>query len=189
MRTIKKSEINDLKVISFDVIYKKYYKQVYYYIMDKVNFKAHIAEELTNDVFLKAKRHLENYDDQRAKLNTWLIFIAKNLVIDNSRTCHDDKYINVSNFVDAETGRETFQIADNSQIDLIENKQVTEKINFAMSNLKPKYKAIAELYFIQEKTYNEISEILSIPLGSVKGSISRARAMLQTQLREVREMV
>ena len=180
---------NGLKAISFDAIYKKYYNQVYFYIMDKVNFKAYIAEELTNDVFLKAKRYLENYDAQRAKLNTWLIFIAKNLVIDNSRTSHNDKFVNVSNFVDAETGKETFQIVDNSQVDMLENKQLIETINKAMQSLKPKYKAIAELYFIHEKNYNEIAEILNVPLGTVKGTLARARAMLQTQLKEAREMV
>jgi RNA polymerase sigma-70 factor (ECF subfamily) len=177
---------NGIAINDINTIYHKYYKQVYYFILGKVNNQAHIAEELTNDVFMKAKEHLEKYDVYLAKLNTWLFTIAKNTVIDHFRTAHADKYISVDNFVDSETGRETFQIADNNETDNVENDELSTAIQRAMYSLKPKYRRIAELFFMEQKKYDEIAEILDIPMGSVKGMINRVRAMLQESLQGVR---
>jgi RNA polymerase sigma-70 factor (ECF subfamily) len=175
---------NGMKEVNFDAVYKKYFKQIYFYILEKVSFKSDIAENLTQDTFVKVFKHLENYEVEKSALNTWIHRIALNTVIDNVRTSHADRFTNVDNFVDAETGKETFQIVDNAQVDMFENKQLSESINRAMSKLKPKYKAIAELYFVHEKNYNEIAEILSVPMGTVKGMINRSRAMLQAELKE-----
>jgi len=176
---------NGIGVNDITVIYKKYYQQVYYFIMSMVGYKAHIAEELTNDVFIKCQKHMENYDVYTAKLNTWLIHIARNITIDYFRTAHTDRVVSIDNFVDTE-GRETFQIADKCNNDNVENTELSETINRAMSKLKPKYRQVAELFFIEQKKYDEISEILNIPMGSVKGMISRVRTMLQEQLQSVR---
>jgi len=177
---------NGIKDISIDVIYKKYYSQVYFSIFTKVGNKADIAEELTNDVFIKANRHLHEYDVNKAKINTWLINIAKNIVIDYYRMFNDKnaQKLNVGDFCDSD-GKEFFQFTDNSNFDSIENKELSQSIDCALSNLKPKYREVAELYFIDQKKYDEIADILDIPLGSVKGMISRARAMLQSELQAV----
>lgn len=177
---------NGMAINDINTIYAKYYKQVYFFILGRVGNRAHIAEELTNDVFMKCREHLEKYDVYLAKLNTWLFTIAKNTVIDHFRTAHADKYVSVDNFVDAETGRETFQIADNNETDNVENDELSQAIEKAMSSLKPKYRKVAELFFMEQKQYAEISEILDIPMGSVKGMISRVRAMLQEQLQVLR---
>lgn len=179
---------NGMAVNDISIIYNKYYKQVYWFIFVRVGNMAHIAEELTNDVFVKAQRHIEsgNYDVYMAKMNTWLINIAKNIVIDHFRTAHADKYVSVDNFVDAETGKELFQIADNCESDNVETNEMQIAINNAMSSLKPKYRRVAELFFMEQKQYNEISEILDIPLGSVKGMINRCRATLQEKLQVLR---
>ena len=54
-------------------------------------------------------------------------------------------------------------------------------IERAMAQLKPKYQKIAEMYFILDKPYSEIADLLELPLGSVKGAINRIRAMLTSQ--------
>lgn len=177
---------NGMAVNDINVIYSKYYKQVYFFILGRVGNRAHIAEELTNDVFMKCREHLERYDVYIAKLNTWLFTIAKNTVIDHFRTAHADKYVSVDNFTDAETGRETFQIVDNNDGDNVENDELSQAIENAMSKLKPKYRRVAELFFIEQKQYQEISDILEIPMGSVKGMINRVRGMLQERLQVLR---
>lgn len=179
---------NGMEVNDITALYNKHYKGVYNHIFFKVGCKAHIAEELTNDVFIKAQRHIEsdNYDVYKAKINTWLYFIAGNIVIDHFRTAHADKFTSVDNFVDAESGKELFQIVDNSNIDNVVNTELSTSISNAIDSLKPKNREIAKLFFIEEKQYSEIAEILNMPLGSVKGTINRIRAMLQEQLQSVR---
>ena len=177
---------NGMMINNINTIYHKYYKQVYYFILVRVGNRNDLAEDLTQDTFVKISKHLETYDVYLAKLNTWIYTIAKNVIIDYVRTAHADRSVSVENFVDAETGKETYQIADSNNNDSIENKELSEAINKAMSNLKPKYRKIAELFFIEQKQYQEISEILDIPMGSVKAMISRVRAMLQESLQGVR---
>jgi RNA polymerase sigma-70 factor (ECF subfamily) len=153
------------------------------------NVRAYVTpEEIINDVFVKWNEHIQNYDVHLGKLNTWLYHIAKNKIIDYYRKTNNNRYVNISNFVNNETGKETFQIIDNSNnVENVENIQLLEEINKAMSKLKPTYKNIAQLFFIEQKKYNEISEILNIPLGTVKGNIARIRSLLQNDLKYVRQ--
>lgn len=172
---------------TIDDMYKKYYKGVYFFILSKVGGKSEIAEEITNDVFLKANEHLNNYDVHKAKINTWLFFIANNMVIDYYRKNKNNCTVNVSQFADAETGKETYQIADSSyQEEDVENKELSDAISCAMSKLKPKYRKVAEQYFIKGKKYEEIAEILDMPMGTVKAMIYRVREKLQGELKSVR---
>jgi len=173
---------NGIKDIDIDKIYNKYYQQVYYSILMRVGGKTEIAEELANDVFLKANRHLQKYDVMTAKLNTWLIMIAKNIVIDYYRTNKADNYINVGEFTDSE-GKEFFEFSDNSTMDNVENMELLDKINAAINKLKPNYRQVAKLFFIEEKKHTEIATQLNIPLGSVKAIISRCKTKLQLELK------
>lgn len=167
----------------FNDIYKRYYNE----LLNYVNLKLHNlqeSEELVNDVFVKINQELIKYNSDIAQINTWIYTFAKNAIIDHYRTDHSNQYINVSDFNDAETGKEIYQFTDNCKTDdLIDGKELTAQINRAMSTLKPKYQRIAELYFLQDKPYNEVAELLEIPLGTVKGMINRVRTMLQAELK------
>lgn len=181
-------EKNGINEVTIEVIYKKYYTQIFNYIVKKVGNKNDIAEELTQDVFIKVNEHIDEYDVNRAKLTTWFYTIANNKVIDYFRANakRNDTFINVSKFADAETGKEVFQFTDDNDIEtLMDNSELSEKISAAINNLPEKYKPLADLFFIQDLPYNQIAEILEIPLGSVKGYINRMREMLQTSLNDV----
>ena len=156
---------------------------VYHFILGRVNY-VEDAEEIANDVFIKAHKNRASYNIHTAKINTWLFAIAKNAVIDFYRTNHSDQYINVSDFAD-ETGKEVYQFVDSTQ-DIVENNELAEQIRNAFAGLKPKYRRVAELFFLSQKQYKEIAEILDIPMGTVFGTISRCRAMLQKSLIIVR---
>jgi RNA polymerase sigma-70 factor, ECF subfamily len=157
-------------------------------IMNYINWKInniHDAEQLTTDVFIKAERLYNTFDAQRSNLNTWLRTITNSAIIDYYRTDHSDKYMAVSDFVNHETGEETFQFTSNKENNadfLTENAELSAKILKAFRGLKPKYRKIAMLYFVREKEYAEIAEICNVPMGSVKGMISRCREMLQDEL-------
>jgi RNA polymerase sigma-70 factor (ECF subfamily) len=178
-------EKNGFRFVDITTIYKKHYQQIYYFIYTRVGNKSEIAEELCNDVFLKAQRHLENYDVNIGKITTWLYHIAKNIVIDSYRTNHSDRYVNVGMFADAETGKEFFQFEDENNTNQIENDEISNAVHVAMSGLKPRYKQIAILFFIEQKKYNEIAEIMDISMSNVKVMINRVRTMLQDKLAPV----
>jgi RNA polymerase sigma-70 factor (ECF subfamily) len=157
------------------------------FVLNKIH-KREISEEITQDIFIKVYEHLNNYDVDKASLKTWIYKISNNKVIDYWRSLENrtkDLKTNISDFQD-ENGKEFFQIADNSDIETYTNGiEINEAVNIALSNLKPEYQKIAELCFIQGLKYNEISEMLNIPMGTVKGNINRIRTILQEQLKPV----
>jgi RNA polymerase sigma-70 factor (ECF subfamily) len=167
---------------NFNEIYAKNYGIIFNYVNMKLhNFND--AQEVTNDVFIKAVENFDKFDASKSKFETWLYNIAKNTIIDFVRTNHQNKYIKVSDFVN-ESGEVSFQFpAECKTDDLIENKELKFKIDIAMNNLKPKYKRIAELYFLHDKPYKEIAVLCEIPLGTVKAMINRTRVMLQSDLK------
>jgi RNA polymerase sigma-70 factor (ECF subfamily) len=166
---------------TIESLYKAHYQALYNFIFLKLH-NVEVSEELTNDVFIKANSNMHLYNSEKSQITTWLHNIAKNLVIDYYRADQSDKYINVSNFNDAETGKEVYQFVDNQTTDsIMDNKELLQNVQKAMSKLKPKYQKVAELHFIADKPYNEIAELLELPLGSVKGMVNRIKSMLTSQ--------
>jgi RNA polymerase sigma-70 factor (ECF subfamily) len=167
----------------FADIYRKYYSDLLRYVNSKIR-NSEDAEELTNDIFVKANKHLQSYNPDMSQINTWLYKIANCAIIDRHRTDHSDKLINTSDFVDSETGEEIFQFVDNSETtDDIENTELSTKISKAFNVLSPNYRKVAILYFTKELKYKEIAELCQIPMGTVKGILVRARKLLQSELK------
>ena len=166
----------------FNNVYKTNYGIIFNYVVMKLH-NTNDAEETTNEVFIKASLNFDKFNASKSKFETWLYNIAKNEIIDFVRKRNLDLHINVGAMKNSE-GFETFQFPSECKADdLIENKELKSKIVFAMNNLKPKYKRIAELYFLQDKPYKEIAVLCEVPLNSVKVMINRVRAMLQADLK------
>jgi RNA polymerase sigma-70 factor (ECF subfamily) len=170
-----KNDIND--------IYAKHYNEIYYFILNKVNLKSEIAQELTNDTFIKVNNHLNVYDVNKAKLRTWIYTIAKNIVIDFYRTNKKQLLnINISNFVD-DKGHEFFELHDSSESDVdVMNNELSNAINCALDKLKPLHKEIIKLFYYKGLKYQEIADKLSISIDSVKVHLHRTKAKLQELL-------
>jgi len=174
----------------FNAMYLDNKDEVFSYINWKVG-NIHNAEDLTADVFNKAYRLIytdkieHRFNPAKSNIKTWLRTIANCAIIDNSRTDINKRFQCVSDFVNSE-GDETFQFVASKTANAdfeLENNILKERLSSAFANLKPKYKRIAEIYFLQEKNYNEIVEILNVPIGTVKGMINRVREMLQGDLK------
>jgi RNA polymerase sigma-70 factor (ECF subfamily) len=176
-------EKNGANVETFEQVYNKFYNPILWYVKTKVK-NTMDAEDITTNVFVKLHKHFDNYDVYKAQIFTWLRTIAQNTIIDFYRTDKSSNYMNVDSFVDDE-GKEFFQFVASETYEtenIMDNNDLKLAINNAFANLKPKYKRIAELYFLDDKQYNEIAEICNVPMGTVKGMINRCREMLKTQL-------
>lgn len=170
-------------IITFEQIYKEFKDRIFFFIRSKVN--SEVAEEILQDVFLKVYEHQNNYDVHKAKLNTWIYNIAKNRIVDYYRSKENNKGLNTNNIESyvSSDGDEYFQINSGKTANcLAENNELKIEINNAIALLKPNLRKIATMYFVQELSYDEISEQLNMPLGSVKGYINRIRKALQNKL-------
>jgi len=177
-------QTNNYTMENFNQVYKENKGNVFNYIYFKIRDKE-VAEELTNDVFVKA--NAANYDSQISYIYTWLINISKNEIIDYWRRTHSqkfsiDKKLSISQFSN-DDGKEFFTMMGCSNADAnIVRQEKQARIAQAFRTLKVGHRKVAIAYFLRERKYNEIVEDLSLPLGTVKGMINRSRKMLQAEL-------
>jgi RNA polymerase sigma-70 factor (ECF subfamily) len=176
-------EKNHMAELNFNSLYAKYHTQVYYHILSKVNGDKTKAEELTQETFIKVAENLHTYDVDRAKLITWIYTIANHKVIDAYRTNKSDRFVHVDGYQN-EDGRDSFEFEAEESNDT-ETSDTVEAVKRAMSSLNENERAIAEMFFLEQKKYREIADILDVPMGTVKGVLARAKGKLQDKLSNV----
>jgi RNA polymerase sigma-70 factor, ECF subfamily len=166
---------------SFLNVYNQFNKQVLNHVNKCLNYKTEIAEEITQDIFVKIANNLENFDSSLSSLKTWVYNITKNTLIDFYRT-NKSFTVNVESYTD-ENGNESYQFIGDSHADTeLINQEKQSVINKAFETLTGLNKRVAELSLLEQRSYNEVADILDIPLGSVKGCLSRAKNQLRSAL-------
>jgi RNA polymerase sigma-70 factor (ECF subfamily) len=171
---------------TMEQIYKENYNDILNYIYYKVQNKT-IAEDIASDVFYKVlNTSLSTFNEEKCKISTWLHRVAISCIQDYHRGetgYHNKLSVAVSDFVNDE-GKEVFQfLAPEEANHLVETNEFSSRVADAFRGLKPKYRKVAILFFLRDKEYSDIAEICQIPMGSVKGMISRIRERLQTELK------
>ena len=161
---------------NFDFIYKNNYSAILKFIDNRVNHDKMVAEELTNDVFIKANEHLKIFNPELAQLTTWLHTIAKNVIIDHYRKIkQQNQSIDVDNAMELPS--------NNATSNGIEGKELMLSINTAINLLRSKQqREVFNLYYLNNKKYEEIAEILDISMSNVKVTLLRAKECLQKSL-------
>jgi len=161
-------------------IYNKYKLKTYEYIFSKVKNEI-ICEELTDDIFIKIFKHLDNYKEEKSKGNfeVWLYEITNNTIIDyyRKKKIINEEFndINVQHYCNSD---EDYCFTYSMELNEINDNIINEIKDLPKSKVK-----IAKLYFIEELSYDEISEALHIPLGTVKGTLYRVREELKSILK------
>jgi len=168
-------------------IYNQYHKQVFNAVRQMVK-NSHDAEDVTSMVFVKVDKYLAEFDDSKASFNTWLYKITQSVMYDFFRTNHQDRFTAVSDFMTAD-GNEIFTFNTSERADdRVKTGETQAEIAKAFRSLKPRYRKIATLYFLRQYSYEEISTMLELPLGSVKGMLNRCRTRLQNELQGLYHM-
>lgn len=165
---------------AFASLLERYRDPVYYMILKMIHNRDD-ADDLTMEAFGKAFNSLERYRPDYA-FSTWLFKIAVNNSIDFLRkkkvsTMSIDDPVG-SNIDQKDTL--SFDIKSRGldpEEDFIKNerKRLTREI---VDKLKPKYRLLVELRYFKELSYEEISEELNVPLGTIKAQLYRAKELL-----------
>ena len=171
---------------AYKLLVKRYKNGLYNMVYQMIKNREE-AEDLVQETFMKAFNSLASYNDNYA-FSTWLYKIAFNHCIDairkkKLRTLPLDKPIQL------QAGEVHHQIRDEShspeKVLLFAEKRTL--IQKSIKSLPERYRIAIVLRHQEERSYEEISEILKIPLGTVKARIFRAREMLKKKLREESE--
>jgi RNA polymerase sigma-70 factor (ECF subfamily) len=141
---------------------------------------ANEAEEVAQDAFVIAFQRLSTFQ-RRSTLYTWLYRIAMNNWI-SKRRLHRS-HLSVDAVRDA-TGQEPIDSAE-TPAETLERVERLDQIRSAIDELNDEHRGVLVLRDIEGCCYEQISEILSIPIGTVRSRLHRARMHLKMRLAEV----
>ncbi len=143
------------------------------------------ADDLVQESFIKAFKSLSRYNPKYA-FTTWLCKIVSNHCLDHLRRRKIRAY-SLEEPVPSKSGYIQREIADwtlNPEWQLF-RKQRRISIDQAIESLPPRYRRVIVLRHKEDRSYDEISQILDIPLGTVKAQIFRARELLKKKLKGI----
>jgi RNA polymerase sigma-70 factor (ECF subfamily) len=149
-----------------------------------------LAEDLAQETFIKVFNHLDRFNP-KYKFSSWIFKIASNLAIDTLRkrepiTVSLDGSRNAETPDEVEATRITVESKDENPEEFLEAKELGQEIERAIGLLRPDYRTAILLRHVEGHEYQEISEIMGVPLGTVKTFIHRARNELRGKLAHTR---
>jgi RNA polymerase sigma-70 factor (ECF subfamily) len=142
-----------------------------------------VAEELAQDAFVKAFAALRSFDPAY-KFANWMLRIAHNVAIDHLRK---SRPATVS-IDDEESGRAVAEVLvdsrDRSPFERAVQRDLRADLDLALGELRPEFRRLIVMRYLEDLSYEDIADILGLPLGTVKSHLHRARAALAGLLAE-----
>jgi len=160
----------------------KYHDAIFNFIYRMVRDREQV-EDLTQEAFIKAFGSLKSFNEEFA-FSTWLYKIATNNCIDYIRKKKLQMF-SIDKPIESKDSDFAFELPDDSfeaDKELISDQRAT-MLNEAIEQLPEKYRLVIRLRHVEERSYEEISKMLKLPIGTVKAHIFRARELLYKQLR------
>ena len=169
---------------AFSALVKKHQKPVHALAWRKTG-DFHVAEEITQDTFLKAYQNLSTLKEPQ-KFAGWLYVIAANYC----KMWRRKKRLSTQSLEDTDnaelekTAYSGYVIAENEQVAVKTQREVVKKL---LAKLQESERTVITLYYLGEMSYEEISEFLGVSVASIKNRLYRARRRLKKEEPMIRE--
>lgn len=155
------------------------YKDMIYTIVNRMVYNKNKVEDLVADIFVKVYKNIRRFDE-RSKLSTWIYKIAYNHCLDYIRKTKrdplksyeplDSKFYLSSNVFNAEKTM---------------LKEEREQVLYALVDSMPeRYRMVLNFHYFEGISYRDISEIMGIPMGTVKTYLFRAKVYLREKMKK-----
>lgn len=158
------------------------HQKAVYNICYRMAGNAEDALDLSQEVFLKLWRTLEQYQFDAA-FSTWLYRMTQNACIDFLRRQKRQQHASLTVSDDEAAGKE-LSVPDPAPLPeervIFNEKQ--EAIRTAMNDLPPDFREVLELRVVRNLPYEQIAQIMGLPVGTVKSRLARARLQLKKRL-------
>jgi RNA polymerase sigma-70 factor (ECF subfamily) len=169
---------------------RRYERPVFSLVLRMVRDRQ-LAEDLAQETFVKALNAIATYRPEY-KFSSWIFKIANNAAIDHLRrrevnTLSLDGAPNATSQDDIEAT--ALQVGDKTETPLaeLESRELGSAIERAIGQLRPEYRSCILLRHVEGLAYEEIAQMLDLPLGTVKTYIHRARHELRGMLAHLRD--
>lgn len=142
------------------------------------------AEDLTQEVFIRIYKTLDQYDAKQGDLSNWLMRLARNLIIDDYRHRQRNPQNTMADTVEDHTYH--LRAVGTSAQKEMERRELCANVQEGIDKLPTDLRTCVILRDIEELSYQEIVDVLKIPEGTVKSRINRGRIELAKILRRMR---
>ncbi len=171
-----------LSNLKYNLLLKQYKDRIYSYSIYMLK-NSMDAEDVTQEVLVRLWKNIDNFNLSSAK--SYIMTMTHNLCIDYLR--RRKLFVNREIEID-EVFEETYLNVDKSiePEEMTNSRDLNQKLKSAIESLPEKLKSVFVMYQLQGMKYKEISDVLDIPINSVKVYLMRARTILQKELKQVR---
>ena len=167
---------------AFDELVKRYKDRLHNFVCRYLNNQT-LAEDVVQETMIKLYTH-KHYYKPIAKFSTWIYTIAKNLALTelrkNKRKRTESMWNNRGELINIKSNEESLE-------NKVQNELAVEELNKCLDEIPENFRIAVVLRDFQELSYQEISKILEIPIGTIKSRINRGRIQLAEKLKHFKE--
>ena len=166
---------------AWEVIVRRHQRRVYN-LAYRFNGRFDEAEDLTQEIFLKIYRTLHTYKPELGAFETWMMRVSRNCIIDHHRKSKMER-----NRTDALEGEHDLvaETRDRSTnpAEVLDHRELSERVHGALVRLSEDLREVLILRDLEGLAYEEIVDIIKVPMGTVKSRISRGRVEMAKMLK------
>lgn len=167
---------------AIDELIRRHQARAYQYAF-RLTRNADLAADLVADAFLRVYRSLDGFRGKSA-FSTWLYRIITNCFLDSRKRASSRPVASLDEVMETSEGELQRQIEseDESPLDILARRMQAGVLADGIDALPEVHRAIVQMYHGEMLSYEEIADILSVPIGTVKSRLNRARVALANQL-------
>ena len=163
---------------AFDALLARYQNRLYRYLV-RLTVDPAAAEDLFQETWLKVLTRIHRYDERRP-FEPWLFAVARNLAIDHLRKASPDSLDEPSE--DGETKIARLGAGEPGSLERLLEKERRGRLERTLEELPALYREALSLRFEEEMSFEEIAEVLSAPVSTVKSRVQRALSTLRKRM-------
>jgi len=167
---------------AWDTVVRIHHQRVYNFAY-RYNGRFDEAEDLTQEIFLKVYRTLHTYKPELGAFETWMMRVSRNCIIDHYRKLKTERRQTDSLEGEHEQVAETGNRFANPA-EVLDQRELSERVHGALLRLSGDLREVLILRDLEGFAYEEIVEIVRVPIGTVKSRINRGRVEMAKMLRK-----
>ena len=173
---------------AFDTLVGRYEARAYQYAF-RLTHNSETASDIVADGFLRVYTALGNFRGQSA-FGTWLYRIITNCYLDFKKKDRSGRLVSLEQTVRSDDGELERQVEDQSDgpEEIAERNAREGAVQSALELMPEQQQAMLVMFHVEMKSYEEIAQVLDVPLGTVKSRLNRARLALRDLLTDHREL-
>lgn len=173
---------------AFDTLFRIYEKRVYN-LAYRLSGNYDEANDISVDAFVRVFQALKLFRGD-ANFSTWLFRIVTNVYLDRRKRTRNKQHLSLEEYIELDENSVARQVEDPGPTPdlVVEGHERSELLQKAIAALPDYQRTMVVLYHTEGLAYDEIAEVLGLPIGTVKSRLNRARLTLREKLEPLKEL-